>query len=57
MVNDFIMCLNHKCGLNKNCKRYSKKIVNSQAYAGFEPDEKGECKNFWDKNYKVPKLK
>lgn len=43
------MCTNDECPLNKTCYRYrATPNPHRQSYAGFKPDENGECEYYWE---------
>ena len=45
---DISMCTNDACPKRKECYRFMAKPCEWQSYAGFEPDEDGECKKFME---------
>jgi hypothetical protein len=46
---DISMCTNDECPLNKTCYRYrATPNPHRQSYAGFKPDENGECEYYWE---------
>lgn len=49
---DISMCMNGSCPKRADCYRHplsGTQGSNYQSYANFTPNEKGDCKNFWDK--------
>lgn len=45
---DISKCANKECPLKHDCYRFTAPSSDYQSYSSFKPDEKGECKDFWN---------
>ena len=43
---DITMCANHRCPKRRECYRHEATPDKWQSYAGFAPDERGQCDHF-----------
>lgn len=45
---DISKCANQECKRKNDCYRFTAPSSQWQSFSSFMPDEKGECKDFWN---------
>ena len=54
---DISMCMNVGCHLRDRCYRFRAISSMRQSFAGFKPDDDGNCEHFWDIGYSESQIR